>query len=172
MYIRENLKHLKNVQILQNEYIKIGNIVIIGCTLWTYLSKPDMVGDICLLSNTDFIRFRNKLRLKTSITNKVHLQQKKYLSEILKGFEGYKKLVITHHLPSKICIDSKFKYDTFIKSYYSNCDDLVKEADVWCAGHTHKFTIRNIEGVPIYINPVGYLWEESNYKKNLTFEIY
>jgi len=170
-YIRAKLDHLKNVRILQNEFINIGNVVIIGNTLWSYLSKKDMSGDICMLANTDFIRFRNKLRLKSSITNKIHLEHKKYLTDILDGFEEHKKLVITHFLPSKKCIDQKYKFDTFNKSYYSNCDHIVEKADVWCAGHTHKFMIKNINGVPIYINPVGYLWEESNYKKNLTFEI-
>ncbi len=119
----------------------------------------------------DFIKFRNKIRLKPSITNKVHLEHKKYLTDILDGFEEHKKLVITHYLPSKKCIAPKFKFDTFNKSYYSNCDDIVAKADVWCAGHSHKFMIKNINGVPVYINPVGYLWEETNYKKNLTFEI-
>ena len=38
-YIRAKLDHLKNVRILQNEFINIGNVVIIGNTLWSYLSK-------------------------------------------------------------------------------------------------------------------------------------
>jgi len=170
IYIKNKLKHLQNVHILQNNFIDLSGVVVIGCTLWSYLSKKDMVGDICILPN-DFIKFRNKLRLKSSITNNIHLEHKKYLTDILEGFEEHKKLVITHFLPSKKCIDPKFKFDTFNKSYYSNCDDIVEKADIWCAGHTHKFMIKNINGTPVYINPVGYLWEESNYKKNLTFEI-
>jgi len=167
----DNLSHLDNIHIIQNDFIKINNIVIIGSTLWSYISKKDMVGDICRLTNTDFINFKNRLWIDPTITNKIHLKYKKYVDDLLFGFENYKKLVVTHFLPSFKCIPQKLKYDPLNKSYYSNCDHIVEKADVWCAGHSFKHAIHNIKGTPVYINPMGYLWKNNNYKKDFIFHI-
>ena len=79
---------------------------------------------------------------------------------------------MTHYLPSKLCITDKYKYNILNKFYYSNCDDLVKKAKIWCAGHTHDgHHIVNIDKTPICMNPLGYLWEHTDYKKDFVFEI-
>ena len=168
---RDKLNHLDNVHIIQDSFIKFDNIVIIGSTLWSYISKKDMIGDICYLTDTNFIKFKNRLWVAPRITNKIHLKYKKNIDDLLSAFEGYKKLVVTHFLPSFKCIPQKLKYDSLNKSYYSNCDDIVKKADVWCAGHSFKHMTQNIDETPVYVNPVGYLWQNSNYKKDFVFYI-
>jgi len=167
----EKLKHLPNVKILLNDFYKMGNVVILGFTLWSYISKRDLIGDICYFSDTNFIKYRNKLLINPKITNCIHLKHKQHLQNLLLGFENYKIIVVTHYLPSLKCIHAKYKYDTFNKAYYSHCDTLIPLADVWCAGHIHNYTNKKISDVPIYVNPVGYQSEYSNYKKDFTFEV-
>lgn len=169
--ISYKLEHLKNVHIIQNDFKQIGDIVIIGSTLWSYLSKKDFTGNICRLTDTKFIKYRNKLWIDPTITNKLHLQYKQRINDLLSSFDDKKKLVITHFLPSFKCVQPKYKYDKLNKAYYSNCDELVKKADIWCCGHSNKFTKKIIENTPVFINPVGYLWEDTNYRRDFTFEL-
>jgi len=172
LIIKEQLENIPNVTILQKNFKTLGsNIVIIGATLWSYLSQKYMIEPMTLLTETDFVLYKKKLLLHPKITNVVHLKHKQWLNDTLDSFEGKKIIVVTHYLPSKICIAKKYKYDTFNKAYYSNCDDLVKKATVWCAGHTHISTTKKIGNTPIYINSCGYLWETNQYKTDFVFEV-
>ena len=173
IYIKNLLDGFSNITVLQKDFyiFEEENVVIVGATLWTYLSQKNMIAPIKYLPETDFISYRNKIMFHPKITNKIHFEHKKRIDYMLTCFEEKKTIVVSHHLPSKRCIEKKYKYDIFSKLYYSNCDELVKRATVWCAGHTHQPMIRKIDGVPIYINPYGYLWEHNSYKKDFVFEI-
>ena len=172
IYIKEKLEGIENIIILQKDFKELeDDIIIIGATLWSYLSRKDIFAPIKYLSETNFISVENKIMLHPNITNKVHLEHKKWIEYMLSCFESKKIIVVTHYLPSKRCINKKYKYDAFSKSFYSNCDHLVQKANVWCAGHTHTPMVRHIKGVPIYINPCGYLWEHNTFDKEFVFEV-
>lgn len=168
--IRDKLKEFDNVHLLQNDYIIIGGVVIIGATLWSYISKKDLVGNI-MLPDQYFIKHNKQIQINPNITNKIHLTHKNWLKDILFTFEEYPKIVITHHLPSFKCLEKKIKFETFSKLYYSNCDRLIEKADIWCAGYSDVFSKKKIEGVPVYINPFGFLWDKTSYKKEFTLEL-
>jgi len=172
LIIKDKLSHLSNIIVLQKKFKNLGsNIVIIGATLWSYLSQKDMIEPMKLLTETNFILYKKKLMLHPNITNDVHLKHKQWLNDTLDSLKGKRIIVVTHYLPSKRCIARKYKYDTFIKSYYSNCDHLVKKATIWCAGHTHIPMKKILGKVPVYINSCGYLWETNHYKKDFVFEV-
>lgn len=136
LFAREKLIPFKNVHILQKSYIIIDNVVILGCTLWSYLSKKDLVGDISHLTNTAFIRYRNRILINPKITNKIHFSQKQWLQDKISQFSHKKVIVVTHYLPTIHALDHQFHF--FRKAYYSNCDEMVKDVSVWCAGHIHS----------------------------------
>ena len=55
---------------------------------------------------------------------------------------------------------------------YSDCDDLIELADVWCSGHSHICNVNlKINGTPIYINCKGHAWENTGFLKDFTFDI-
>ena len=144
----------KNVYLLDNNYLLLeDNIVILGCTLWSYLSKKDFVCGMTYLSYVSFVRHKNTTLLKPSITNKLHLEQKKWLTEMFDRFKGKKIIIVTHYVPSIKGIDKKYNF--FNKAYYSNCDDLVCRATIWCCGHTHDQKIIHVGETPLYINALG-----------------
>ena len=56
----------KNVYLLDNNYLLLeGNIVILGCTLWSYLSKKDFVCGMTYLSDVSFVRHKNTNIIET-----------------------------------------------------------------------------------------------------------
>jgi len=169
--VRERLGEFENIYILQKKALIFDDIVIMGSTLWSYISKKDILSPIKLLADTSFVIYQNKLMFHPKITNQIHLDHKEWLKQTIGDFKGKKIIVVTHYLPSKKCIHPKFKYNTTNKLYYSNCDNLIKEVDIWCAGHTHVGMIKKIGKTKVFINPCGLLFENNNYKKDFTFEI-
>ena len=170
LYIKNQLAHLENVFIFQEKVLIVGDILIAGTTLWSYISKKSYTNrQVCMLPN-NFIRCNNKLWINPEHTNKIHLKQKQWLTNIINGYPNKKKIIITHHMPSFLCLDPKNKYDLNSKYNFSNCDSLMEKCDIWCCG---KRTIsKKINGCTIHMNACGYLWENNNsYRKNYTFFI-
>ena len=166
---RKKLLAFKNVHILQKSFIKIDDVIILGCTLWSYLSKKDFVCGMQLLSEPSFVRHNKTILLHPSISNELHFSHKTWLKEMLAVFCDKKIIVITHYLPSIKAIDDKFTI--FNKAYYSNCDNLVERATIWCCGHTHEQKIIHIGETPLYINGVGRKHERKNEPYNMIFII-
>ena len=164
------LTPFKNVYLLDNNYLLLeGNIVILGCTLWSYLSKKDFVCGMTYLSSVSFVRHKNTTLLKPSITNKLHLEQKRWLTDMLDLFADKKIIVVTHYVPTIKGIDEKYSF--FNKAYYSNCDELVYKADIWCCGHTHEQKIIHVGETPLYINALGKPSERKDGPQNIIFII-
>ena len=168
MYVKESLSHLKNIFVLQNDFIVFDDFLIAGVTLWSYVSKKIVNRHTCLLPN-DFIRCNNQLLINPKRTNKIHLKQRQWLTNILKGFPTKRKMIITHHMPSFKCLGPKQKFDLTNKYLFSNCDDLLNYCHIWCCGK--RSMTKRINRCAIYMNSCGYLWENTNYQKNYTFYI-
>ena len=169
MLARKKLLPFKNVHILQKSFIKIDDVIILGCTLWSYLSKKDFVYGMQKLSRPSFVRHNKTILLHPRISNELHFSHKIWLKEMLEVFGNKKVIVVTHYLPSIKAIDDKFTI--FNKGYYSNCDNLVEKATVWCCGHTHEQKIINIGETPLYINGVGRNGERKDEPYNMIFII-
>ncbi|MDC0142081.1 hypothetical protein OAI84_00625, partial [bacterium] len=160
------LSHLKNVYLLQENFFEFDNFIIAGTTLWPYISNKFFSGNKCMLSN-GFIRYNNKLWIEPKITNPISLRQKQWLENIILGNPHKAKIIITHFLPSQKCMDPKLKFSLTSKSLYSNCDNLLDHTDVWCCGK--RVIHKKISGCHIYMNACGYLWENTDYKKDFVF---
>ena len=58
--IKENLKHLKNIYVLQNDYFEANDFIILGTTLWTSHRIKPKDPLIKLTNNPDFINYSEK----------------------------------------------------------------------------------------------------------------
>ncbi len=72
-------------------------------------------------------------------------------------------------MPSKNCIADKYKNNTYNDLYFTNCENIMKYADVWIAGHTHNPFISSINNCHIFINPRGDPEENTGYDKQFIF---
>ena len=169
MLVIEKLSPFKNVYLLNKDYVKIDNVVILGCTLWSYLSKQDFVSGMKYLPELSFVKHVNTILIHPKITNRIHLRHKRWLHDMMEKFKDKKIIVVTHYVPSIKGIDGKYSF--FNKAYYSNCDELVYRADIWCCGHTHEQKIIHVGETPLYINALGRPFERKKGPQNMVFMI-
>ena len=81
------------------------------------------------------------------------------------------KKLLTHHLPSPLCIDEKYKNAGPINcGNASNLNQLIAEnnIDLWLCGHTHSSFDFEYENTRFVCNPEGYKnWR--NHPENVEF---
>jgi len=152
-YARDMLAGLDNVRILQRDYIKIDNVVFLGCTLWSYISKRDLVIKTQPLVHNSFVRHGTQILLNPEITNKLYLNHKIWLRQMIEEFSVSVIVPITYTLPSFQALEEKYNFLT--KLNYGNCDALVALADAWCSGAGKEARVIDIVKTPLYINPAN-----------------
>lgn len=158
-------KEINNVHFLQNNVYIYNRIRFLGCTLWTesdyflahtmrdYSCIPDMTSDKC---NDLFRKHSSWLSLQLSKEN---------------NDEYDKTVVITHHLPSYSLVSKEYINNPLNIFYANNIDSMVRKADIWLCGHSHKSKITTIGKCKCYLNPWGYEHETSNYDNNLAITL-
>lgn len=171
------MKHLlscfKNVYFIQENIIELENTIILGTTLWCKTKRTDNDIDVKLLTNDYYIQTKNKYCPSYKYTNELNTRQYIWLKNKIKHLYTHKNiLVITHYLPSKKCIHQKYKNDPYNDMYFTDCEDLMKYADIWIAGHTHDPFIGNINNCQVFVNPIGKLDEITGYDKQLIINTY
>lgn len=171
--IKENLSHLKNIHFIQNNMIEYDNTIILGNTLWFESNKTIEDPRVKLLTNPYYIKFAHKFMPSFDSIKKTNNIHYNWLKNILKTINTNKHIiVITHYLPSVNCIHKKYKNNELNDLYFTNCEDIMKYADIWISGHTHDPFTGNINGCPIFVNPRGDPDEITNYNKSLVIETY
>ena len=170
--MEENLKPFKNIHFIQNSIFEINNTIILGNTLWCNTDRNIKDPNVKLLSNPYYIQFGKKYMPTFNSIKKTNHIQYNWLKNTLKNINHDKKIiVITHYLPSKKCIHKKYSNSQYNDLYFTNCEDIMKFADVWVSGHTHNKFTGNINNCVVFINPRGDPDEITNYNKTLNFEI-
>lgn len=160
-YIKD-LKIAENVHFLNQSYFFYRGIKFIGCTLWTN-SDEKLINRMHDYTNiTDFT---------SEMCNNLHKQHVKWLENELNVHYDGQIVVITHHLPSKTLIDSQYIGDERNIFYADDLEYLMEKADIWLCGHTHIGLQKTIGKCKCYVNPVGYMDEETIYNKNLKIPV-
>lgn len=121
-----------NISFLNNTYELYDNICFIGTTLWSKITNPNYyINDIYNIPNFNYIEYNRLNRLSID-----------FLQNALEKNENC--IVITHHVPSNLLIDVKYKTPQMIpynQWFYCNIDDLIKinvnKIKYWIYGHTH-----------------------------------
>lgn len=167
----ELAKKYKNIYILDDKSIKIGNFSFYGSTLW---SAPTSTSS--RLNDYKYIQYIDKLEKKYITAEKItewHNQSVKYLKTNLSS--DNKNIVITHFPPTKNISNPKYANESrSIKTYFEN--DILDEFQnkniyCWLYGHTHYNVIRKVNNIIIISNQVGYHTEQTGYSKNGLFNI-
>jgi predicted MPP superfamily phosphohydrolase len=172
-FIDKTIKNISNnIYFLNNNYYDFDDkLRIIGSTLWSDI-KPYSSG----INDMNQIYINNKILIDNDFINNIYKNNVDFIKEeIIKANKDNKKLlVITHHLPTYDLILPKYeieKYNSSQSHFASNLNYLINEPiKIWCAGHSHGFNHKNINGVNCYVNAFGYSDEDRNGSKlNFTF---
>lgn len=163
--------------------IRGHNIKLIGATLWTNIenelgkTSPELDA-FCEKESNDFrYIIRNKRMDRTPITTHdvryLHARDVSFIDrELNKPFDGT-KFVITHFIPHRKSIDSKYITNRFNAMYVTHLPELVNKADVWAHGHTHHASCYETESKTLVIcNPRGYPGEDTGFKDGFSIDIH
>lgn len=177
--IRDITKTYKNVFFLQQSEVILGDVVFMGCTLWSYIPYefkriiPMFVNDFKVITDMNIQKY-----------DKMFSSNVKWLQERTAHHKenGKKVVVLTHHSPvietgeADPRISSSFsRYGNSMMdcAYASNLNVLFPSCDLWVFGHTHKKIDKVFDGCRMVSNPKGYETKAKNafFEKALTISI-
>jgi len=170
VYFDQFMEKYDNFHFLQNEILMIDDVIVLGCTLWTNFNDHDHgIMARAQYQMNDFVHIRyNKKLFSTSNWLGENMISRVFLWDSLETFkdDSRKKIVITHHLPSKSSIGESFYYTRGEEYIYNYCSDdmaeWLKMTDLHIHGHVHNSVDYVEEGCRVVSNPRGYLHHEEN----------
>jgi predicted phosphohydrolase len=171
-----------NIHILEDEEIILGDVVFLGCTLWSdfqLLNNLDIAVIAAQQMMNDFrlIRLSPKYgKIQPSDTAIWHRKSRKWLAEKIKKRKKDKKKIVvsTHHAPSILSVPARFKKDPLSAAFASEMSDFLTEmkVDLWVHGHIHDSSDYHIGTTRVICNPRGYPNEQDpNFLADMVVEI-
>ena len=116
-------------------------------------------------------------KLTPDHTHRVHKDTLEYFKQTLEANADRPFVVITHHGPTHLSINEKFKSDYHMNGgYVSELSSFILDhpnIKTWVHGHVHDPVDYMIGDTRVLCNPRGYVpWEGGNgFDANFTFEI-
>jgi len=168
-----------NVKCYYNAVVTIDNIDFILCTLWSYI--PDENAFITQQNVSDFYRIAYKGRLMTAPTfNQAHKDAVVFLKKIIaegdKTANNRKRIVVSHHVPTKLCMAEEFMNSRINGAFVAELHDFIYDnrIDYWIYGHSHRNMPEiDINGTKMLCNQLGYVQcgEHKTFNRQAFFEI-
>ena len=181
-HLRTHLGYLRNLHILEREYVTIDDVTFIGGTLWTDMNNGDsltlyhmrtMMNDFRIVKNSNrevnFKDTEGKFHTRTAKfcpedAYEEHVKMKEFIRHVIEGLFDEKFVVVGHHAPSKQSTKPRYKEDTLMNGGYSS--DLSEfmldhpQIKLWTHGHTHDKFDYMIGSTRVLCNPRGYIGYE------------
>lgn len=163
-----------NITLLNPGYQIIDDVLFIGATLWTNLSNPIDAG---------IVRFMGEVRdIIPGFTEEDwhtrHIKDLQFIKDHLSfdQFRGYKKVVITHYLPSPESVPERFKRMSENVAFVNYLEEILYSDDApewWMHGHTHDSCFYKKGNTNVICNPFGYFGGviNSKYDPKLIIEV-
>jgi Icc-related predicted phosphoesterase len=164
----------ENVELLEDEIVEYNGVMFLGSTLWTDLNKGDSITAWHLKScMNDYRVVQNYYEAKNLYykltpehTAEVHFKTKQYFRMMLSEHREKPFVVVTHHGPTHMSINEKFKHDhTMNGGYVSDLSDLILDNEnikLWIHGHVHDPVDYMIGETRVVCNPRGYPGEREH----------
>lgn len=135
---------------LHRESKIIRGIEFIGTTLWT------LIGDL----DCNYLRDFNEGVFKERIDYvEEFITDYSFIRDTLNNSSStHPKIVITHHLPIKKLIHSKFHSNPYNSAFYTDILHKINLKNIiyWFCGHTHEYMKTKYGNTTLVVNPVGY----------------
>lgn len=175
-------KYSPNFHVLDNESVLIDDVIFFGCTLWTDFALFGNA-DIGKLSCYDKLNDYNHIRLGSddhyrkiipADTENWHHNSVKWLTKALYEQElGSKRIICTHHAPSRKSLSPQFFSDPVSAAYASSLDGFVaySGAKYWFHGHLHNSVDYELGDTRIISNPRGYRDSNQQFDTQKLWEI-
>ena len=153
-----------NVKCYYNSVITIDDIDFILCTLWANI--PIENAFITEQSVSDFSRIAYHGRLFNAYTfNQAHQEAVIFLKNVVKTSSNHKQIVVSHHVPTALCMAEEFKNSRINGAFVAELHDFIYDNPInyWIYGHSHR-NMQEIEinGTKMLCNQLGYVHHEEH----------
>jgi len=167
LYDGFNLEIRSNVHCYYNALVSIGDIDLILSTLWSHIALENAF--VTERSVSDFHRvIYNERPLTTNLFNEAHEKSLDFLSKAYEASKNHKKVVVSHHVPTSLCMADEFKGSSINGAFVAELYDFIydKQINYWVYGHSHRnLPMVDINGTKMVCNQLGYV----HYQENLSF---
>jgi len=156
-----------NIKCYYNAVVTINEVDFILCTLWAKI--PPENAFITQQNVSDFFRIAYKGRLIAAHTfNQAHQEALAFLKNAVKASNNRKRVVVSHHVPTVLCMAEEFKNSRINGAFVAELYDFIHDSniDYWVYGHSHRNMPEiDINGTKMLCNQLGYV----QHKEHLTF---
>lgn len=160
---RERANEYQNVYFLENESVLIDGVRFHGATLWTDFTlngNETLSMHYARNSINDFKKIYFEGRLFTpELAAELHRTSRKWLFSSLEESSEDKNVVVTHHLPTPLAIQTIYKTSPLSPAFASDCSEFSKisnKISVWLYGHNHDCREFIHNGIWYSTNQRGY----------------
>jgi len=178
-----------NVHFLENQSVELDGIHFWGATMWTDMHKGDpLTMEFVQNGLNDFrlIKFEHSHQRHGYWTNKFSIydaiteqrESVKQLTEFLGQHQDDKVVVVTHHAPTELSVNLKYKDDYHLNGgYHNHLENLIMDnpqIKTWCHGHIHDPVDYMIGETRVIANPRGYAGYErssESFDPGFAFEV-
>lgn len=154
----------ENVRWYYNKSIVIDGVEIFMSPLWAQILPH---AELIIKSRiNDFRRIKyHGERLTVAAFNKLHRECVEYLRHSLAESKTDKKIVVTHHLPSMMCVAQEYRGDILNGAFASEQSAWIDQSgvDFWIYGHSHcNVGEQTIGGTRLVCNQMGYVFRNEH----------
>lgn len=176
--IKTVCSEFKNVYFLDNDRIEIDDYVILGTTLWSFI--PDFAVREIVNGINDYAKIKyfdpfsdRKRTITPMMTNQWHETAVAWLKENIEAAANKKVIVLTHHAPLTTgTSERQYEGKVFNHAFATDLAYLLKPPVVlWAFGHTHYCVDREVNGVKLVSNQLGYSDETTGYDASWVVEV-
>jgi predicted phosphodiesterase len=164
-----------NVKIYNNAVVTIDDVDFILCPLWANILQENAF--ITQQSVSDFYQIAYNGTLLTAHSfNQLHKEAVSFLKKTLKQANNRKRVIVSHHLPTFLCMADEFKNSRINGAFVSELYDLIfdNRIDYWIYGHSHRNMPEiEINGTKLICNQLGYVrsGEHKTFNPQAYFEL-
>ena len=162
--LRETLAYLPNINILENEYVDIGDVRFLGTTLWTDMNKNDPITMSLIKDKMNDFRVVQVnhdgvyRKFQPYDASRMHDAALKFIDK--NTVDHDKCFVLSHHAPSTLSISKRFANDFVMNGgYASDLSEFIldrPQIKMWTHGHVHHNNDYELGSCRIMSNPRGY----------------
>lgn len=165
--LREKTRNSRNVTLLHNDSVTVGDVRFLGTTLWTdYLLENNEA--VAKSAAEAFMADHRVIRITRGYqphlfsadhAQAIHRRCRGWLERELEKPHTGTTVVITHHAPCIKSVAPMYIGTSPINaSFASNLEKLIEEHEIslWIHGHTHWTFDYELYGTRVICNPYGY----------------
>ena len=155
-----------NVHAYYNAVVHLDDVDIIVSTLWSKIEPYNAYLIEHNVSDFDRIMY-NGHRLTSDDFNREHERCIAFVKQAVKTSKANTKIVLTHHVPTQLCIAKEFQGSTINGAFTVELGDYIigSGIDYWVYGHSHRNIDAQIGKTKILSNQLGYV-SQNEYLSN------